>query len=258
MFFQLRPKLGVLFFKKKEKDKIFTDDTFTYFDLIHKGYPRFKTEIRNFIEKKSNFEKKSEKNFVSLNKKMKNTLPKFIAKIYSVLESESDAKVYCYTVMQDFVNNFLSSTDSRFTLREYDDTHNTMRAIWSTDKDMIPGDIPLDKESMITRAIELDSPAVYSRNKSFHIKGKGNLENGLYIDYVTVCLLKSENNKPLFSVCLDVKDEKSKNRLLALVDSNILQIISLAMKLKLQKDINRLQSNSTSMEEQDDNKIRCE
>lgn len=236
LVFAIVTKIWCRLFLKKETDKLFTGDTFTYFDLLQKGYPKFKAEIKSSIDKKSTSEKKGEKNFINLNKELKHSLPKFIAKIYSVLEGESDARAYCFAVMQDFVNNFLSSTDARFTIREYDG-NNTMRAIWSTDQDKIPGEIPLDRKNMITRAIELDSPAVYSKNKSFHVRGNGNLENGLYIDYVTVCLLKSEQGKPLFSVCLDVKDEKSRNRLLALVDSNILQIISLAMSLKLQKAI---------------------
>ncbi|MCI5129392.1 MAG: hypothetical protein D3907_13040 [Candidatus Electrothrix sp. AUS3] len=116
-----------------------------------------------------------------------------------------------------------------------------MRAIWSTDEDRLPGEIFLDGKNMIMRAIELDGPAIYSKNKRFHAKGNGNIEKGLYIDYVTACLLKGEGNNPLFSVCLDVKNQTSQNRLLTLVNSNILQIIILAMQLKLQKEIQMLQ-----------------
>jgi hypothetical protein len=245
----------LFFFLNKKSNKLFKDDTFTYFDLLYKGYPAFKMAIESSIKRKSLSIKKSEKDFVKLNKELKDSLPVFVAKIYSNINEESDAKVFCFAVMEGFTNNFLSATDARFTLREYDDDLNVMRAVWSTDKDRIPGEIALNKKNMIMRAIELDGPAVYSRNKSFHAKGNGNIEKGMYLDYVTICLLKSKDNKPLFSVCLDVKDERSKDRLLALVDSNILQIISLAMKLKLQKDIDKLQRNNSAKEKGDDNKF---
>lgn len=248
-------KAWLFFFLKKENNKTFKDDTFTYFDLLYKGYPAFKTAIESSIKRKSLAIKKSEKDFVKLNKELKDSLPTFVAKIYSNINEEADAKVFCFAVMEGFTNNFLSATDARFTLREYDENLNTMRAVWSTDKDRMPGEIALNQKNMIIRAIELDGPAVYSRNKNFHAKGNGNIEKGMYLDYATICLLKSKDNKPLFSVCLDVKDERSKDRLLALVDSNILQIISLAMKLKLQKDINKLQLDNSTKEDGDDNKF---
>ncbi|RWX48350.1 hypothetical protein VT99_11092 [Candidatus Electrothrix marina] len=241
VIFAAATRVWCCIFLNKERNKLFTDDTFTYFDLLHKGYPVFKLDVEKSINKQSIREKRNERGFVKLNKELKYDLPKFIAKIYLAIDSEADAKSYCFTVMQDFTNKFLSSTDARFTLREYNEENNTMKAIWSTDKDRVPGEIPLDRKNMITRAVELDGPAVYSKNKSFHAKGNGNIEKGLYIDYVTACLLKGEDNKPLFSVCLDVKNPKSKNRLLALVDSNVLQVIILAMQSKIQKDIWRSQ-----------------
>lgn len=238
LLFIIMIKIWHHFYMQRISSKILKTDSFEFWDLIYRGYGAFKKTIDTSIKAKIEANKKEEKTFRALNKELKNTLPQYIQLIYNNIDKPQDAKAYCYFIMEAFVNTFLSKADARFTLREFDETTNSMVSFWSTVQDQLPAPIPLDKKNMIKRSIDIDGPAIYSNNKSYHQKGNGSIECGKYDEYVSACLVKQKCGSPLFSVSIDVRGTKARQRLLALVDSNIFTIVCQAMTLKLQKELN--------------------
>jgi hypothetical protein len=218
---------------EKRKHLHSSANSYDFLRLLWEGYPNFQKKLDADIMCEEKKKIKSQRSFVILINEVKDKLPEFIANVYHTLyKCDYDSRKYCYTIMELFINEFLSKTDARFSLREYDILTNSMKCLICTDPNVIPAPIPLKKKNMIQLAAERNSPILYSRNKEWHCRGNGSIENGKYTNYVTHCLLKSKDNKPYLSICLDVKD-KASDRLIALYDSNILSIIFKAMEIKV-------------------------
>jgi hypothetical protein len=222
-------------YMQKKKHIHSLSNSFDFLRLIWEGYPNFQKKLTDDIKAEEQKKAKLRKDYINLNNEMKEKLPEFIAKVYhNMYTSEFDAIVYCYTVMQLFIDEFLSRNDARFSIREFDQGTNSMKCVACTDAKSPPAPIPLSKKNLISLSVEKRGPVLYSRNMDWHCKGNGSIEEGKYNNYVSHCLLKSENNKPYISICLDVKGEKASDRLTTLFDSNILAIIFKALETQLQ------------------------
>lgn len=209
---------------------------FTFFDFLFNGYYSFKKEFdAQFILQN---QAKIGVNPNEIHNELRDSIPRFIREIYSTVDND-DFEGYVGYVLFGFVQQFLSETDARFTLRQLNTVTNKMEAVFTTRSESLPGPIPLNKKNLINKSMKEGIPLLYSRNESehFHTKNKS-LKKGIYDDYVSYCILKTHDNKPFYSICLDVKGDRAVNRIHTLVDSNIFTLICNAIAERILNDIN--------------------
>ena len=229
IFFIYRP----LNKKLKSTDKYYI---FTFFDFLFNGYNEFKKKFDKIYTEQN--QAKIEVDTNEIHKNLQDSIPKFITEIFYTMDTE-DFEGYIGYVLFGFVQQFLSETDARFTLRQLNPESNQMEAVFTTRSDTTPGPIPLHKKNLISKSMSAGTPLIYSRNESNHYSTKNkSLQKGLYDDYVSYCILKTDDDKPFFSICLDVKGDKAVNRIHTLVDSNIFTLICEPIAEKIYANLN--------------------
>ena len=185
-------------------------------------------EKRKVLEKQ---QEKYNKTYLKVHDELKKSLPKFILDIYSSMHSkDNDFRTYSTYVMTKFINDFFSNSNARFTLRILDQNKNTMTSKITT-REIAPSDIPLNKDNMISKSLKFKKPLIYSENKKYHYDTNISIEQKIFDDYVTYCIVAKDNNIPIISVNLDVKGEESVNRMKAFVKTNIFTIVCDAITL---------------------------
>lgn len=147
-------------------------------------------------------------------------------------------------ILTTFVNSFWGIYDARFTLREYREETNTMDTLFTTRQDSIPGPIPLDDPNMITESVNQGRPLVYSDNPQFHYNTKNASIGTEYVDYVSYALMCDENNIPIWSLCLDVKNKNDSDKLKVLVHSFCFEFVCSFIITKLQLEIEKRNGNN--------------
>jgi len=230
----------------------------TYINYNNKS--RSKLELKEWLKSitKNNLNKEYSQNidfnnpdlsrFLSFHKDMRGSIIDFISEVYwsyDIQDCELDE--YLTFVLTKFINQFLSINDARFTIRAYDEESNSMVTYKTTRDDAIPGPIPLDKPNLITESALQNKPLIYSENKDFHYTTKNqSIKKGTYKDYVTYCLLETNQNRPIYSLCLDVKNQSSINKMRTLVHSLVFEIICNAIieKFLIEIEKTELENNS--------------
>ena len=212
---------------------------FTYLDFIYKGYHLFKKDLEDtFKEEHENRKIAKDTEISQTLNKLRIELVKYISDIYQTID-DADIDGYMGFVLYGFVRKFMGECDARFTIRQLDLETNKMYTVFTTKGELKPGDINIKKNNLITKSIKLGKPILYSENKKSHFKTINNsIAKGIYDDYVSYCLLKTEDGRPYYSICLDVKGEYAKQKLKVFVDSLVIEIICNAITLKLIKKIN--------------------
>ncbi len=208
---------------------------FTFFDFIYKGYAGFKKEVKN-LQQEVLVARNNEINdhrIRTINSKLKNNVPKFVYSIYATIEgSETDG--YIGYVLYEFIRKFLGECDARFTLHKLDSEKNIMKAVFSTTGENTPGDIDITQPNLISKSIEESRPIFFSEYPECHYKTKNDsISKGKYIDTMSLCIMQTEDNKPLYSISIDVKNESDKERLKVLADSLFIDILANALTTKL-------------------------
>lgn len=228
----------IFVFKPLNKKLKSTDryHVFTFFDFLFKGYYEFKKEYDSLFKEQNQAKIGLHPN--EIHNDLKDSIPRFINEIYSTVEY-NDFEGYLGYVLFGFVQQFLSETDARFTLRQLNPKTNKMEAVFTTRTDSTPGPIPLNKKKLITKSMKEGVPLIFSRNESEHYRTRNkSLEKGLYDDYVSYCILQTDDNKPFYSICLDVKGDTAVNRIHTLVDSNIFTLICNPIAERILIDLN--------------------
>ncbi len=206
---------------------------YTFFDFLFRGYKDFKKDFDELLSKHDKYGLEKEVHY-----ELKESIPKYISDIFSASEDE-DFEGFIGFILLGFVHQFLSETDARFTLRQINEEQTKMETIFTTREDSIPGSIPINKKNLIKRSMNLGVPLLYSRNKDHHYNTRNkSLKRGIYDEYVSYCLLKTGDNKPYFSICLDVKGEIAVNRVRTLVDSNYFTLICNLIAERIYKELN--------------------
>ncbi|WP_394701069.1 hypothetical protein [uncultured Acetobacteroides sp.] len=219
--------------RKIERNK--SDRLFTFFDFLYKGYYSFQSDLEATFKEANVNTDKNEESLIKIHQNLREDIIEFINEIYETID-DADIDGYIGYVLFGFVQKFLSECDARFTLRRLDSSQNKMVAIFSTREDIHPGDIDLRKKNLISLSLNLNKPVIYSENMKNHYKTSNNsIHKGKYEDYVSFCLLKTVDNKPFYSICLDVKGENAKKRMKAFVDSLVFDVICSAIALKFIK-----------------------
>jgi hypothetical protein len=228
------------------KAEIFVDGVISYADLMSKGYPGFKKELK---EAKEDNEKKiyeTNTKMIKVINDITDPVSKFINRIYRIAYDkpfkEADPMAYILFVLVNFIRYFLSESEARIFLRKLNPERKQMEVIKTT-SNSIPSAIPLNKQNMITASMEAEKPLIYSQNKKLNYDTGKSHKQGKYIDYVTYCLLKTRDGKPLYSVTLDVKNEETQKKMLALVESHFFEIICEPIKVKLAELTRKEKSN---------------
>lgn len=148
-----------------------------------------------------------------------------VFEFYSDFEN-CDLMSYLTSILTTFVNEFFGTIDARFTIRNFVEKTKTMNTVVTTRQDAIPGPIPINTNNMICESAKLGKPIFYSEHSNYHYKTSNHsIEKGVYIDYVSYALLTTEDEQPVWSLCLDVKTKAAANRLKALVHSGYFELI---------------------------------
>lgn len=179
--------------------------------------------------------------FLKSQEDMKLTVFEIISDLYcnTGLE-EYSSKEFAIYVLSTFIVDFIGFNDARFTLRAYNPDTDAMETVISTRQDAIPGPIPLSSANLISESAKQGKPLIYSENKEHHYTSSNkSIDNGVYHDYVSYCLIETEDNLPRISVCLDVKHPTAVNRLKVMVHSLIFEIICRPLIEKILNDIER-------------------
>jgi len=209
---------------------------FTFLDFLFKGYYEFKKEYDSLFKEQN--QAKIGVHHNEIHSDLRDSIPRFINEIYSTVDY-NDFEGYLGYVLFGFVQQFLSETDARFTLRQLNPDTNKMEAVFTTRTDSMPGPIPLNKKNLINKSMREGVPIIFSRNESDHYQTKNkSLKKGFYDDYVSYCILQTDDNKPFYSICLDVKGDTAVNRIHALVDSNIFTLICNPIAERILIDLN--------------------
>ena len=146
-------------------------------------YPFFMSAIGLFQEEVNKLIEKSVRNKTKINasifKSLKNSLPKFVCDLnLTLVDQDNDYNLIdfsCY-VLERFISTFLSHTDARFSIREYDHNTNSMVAVFSTRHDDLPSPIPLNRKNLISHSMKMHKPVIFSRNKKYHYDTKKKLK----------------------------------------------------------------------------------
>lgn len=242
---------------KAGKSKIPSDlSGVTYVDL--EKISRARLEIKNWlniISKEKNlfltlnkdikFDTEDFKYFIGYQEDMRDSVIDFVSEIYWAYDLEDhDLIEFLTLVLTKFINNFIGINDARFTIRQYNDETDCMDTLITTRQDAIPGPIPLNKPNLITESAIQNKPLIYSENKHLHFNTSNNsIKKGVYQDYVSYCLLETNENKPIYSICLDVKNPTAINRMKALVHSLVFEIICVPIIEKFEIEIDKLNNN---------------
>ena len=162
--------------------------------------------------------------------KIKEAISKFTKEVFSYDEKtlkRMNFDVFIFSVLQCFVQFFIGSEEGRFTIRKVKEKDNkmVMEAFITTRENSSPRDIPLDETNMISESAKRGGvPLIYSENKNFHYTSIGENKSNNYIEYVTYCFHK-KNNNPFFSVNLDVSTENAAKKLRYLVHTQLFEIL---------------------------------
>jgi hypothetical protein len=211
---------------------------------FYDGIKKFRQNIKKDIENERKRQLEYGKTLLGIHKNLDEVLPKFISNIYANIDYYNNFKEYALYVMSEFISTFFSKNDARFTLRQIDYSKNEMIAILTTRTDKKPTPIPLSSKNMIIASMKDEKPKIYSRNPDNHFDTGKSIKNDIYQDYVTFCLFKDDNNKPVLSINLDVKGEQAMKRMEVLVDTSIFEIISRALIVYIEKQRNSNVPNS--------------
>lgn len=216
---------------KKLKNYDNEDEDLEFFVFLMNGYHEFKKKINLRLKEIKKEEQKYNKTYLKVHEELKDSLPKFILDIYSnMYAKDDDFRTYSTYVMTKFINDFFSNTNARFTLRILDQNKHEMKCKITT-RDKIPSNIPLKQKNMISQSLKQSKPLIYSENKEFHFDTNNSIETKIFDDYVTYCIIVKDNNIPIISVNLDVKNEESVDRMKAFVKTNIFTIVCDAIAL---------------------------
>lgn len=169
----------------------------------------------------------------SLQKSMNQYIDYLYGTKYSIAKLE--LKQYILLVLTSFVDRFWGQHNARFTIRKYNARSKSMKAYMTTHQDHTPGDIPLSKPNMISNSFRLSRPLIYSENKEFHYNTKNNSIGKEYIDYVSYAFYPNKGNKPLWSLCLDVKRPQDVDILKMLVHSHYFEFVCSFIDFRLNK-----------------------
>lgn len=194
---------------------------FTILDLFKDGYSSFKDEFDVEWNKVIDENKKERSLYKDTLEEIRPSYLTFINDINSKdYFNDLEIEVFLTTVITQFIYNFFGDYNARLTLREYDQSTNSMITKITTRKGTIPKPIPLDKPNLVSKSAELSKPLIYSENLDFHFNtSNSSIEQGVYSDYVTYCLLEDENDNPVYSISLDVKGKTAALRMKTLVHS---------------------------------------
>lgn len=221
---------------KKVEDFDDKDENLEFFNLLMNGYGEFKRNIDYKLKEISKKEEKYNKTYLKVHDELKDSLPKFIIKIYSRMHNKNDNfTAYATFVMQTFINDFFSNSNARFTLRVLDSESNEMVAEKTT-RDKLPTSIPLSSPNMIKQSLKVNKPLIYSEHKKYHYDTSISIQQKVFDDYVTYCI-EANGSTPVISVNLDVKGEESVNKMKAFVKTNIFTIVcdSITLNYNIQK-----------------------
>ncbi len=207
------------------------DPDLEFFNLLMNGYYNFKENISVKIKEIEKNKASYNKTFLRVHKDLSERLPSFIINIYSYIHTnDDDFTKYATYVMQSFINEFFANSNASFTLRVYNEDINSMKAEITTRK-VPPNNIPLSEPNMISESLKLKKPLIYSENLEVHFDTKQSMHKNKFDDYVTYCIIETENSMPAVSLNLDVKGEESVNRMQAFVKTNIFTIVCDAISL---------------------------
>jgi hypothetical protein len=201
------------------------------------GYIEFKNEIEQLKKDSTQDNELNNSDILDVHKKLSTNLPLFIKEIYYAGCKEYKLEDYITFVMSKFVSIFFAENNARFTFRELNEETNSMVTEISTKVESRPSPIPLDKKNLITLSAEKGEPVIFSRNVDYHYDTGKTIKNKVFNDYVTYCLMLTKEGKPYFSINLDVKEGEASENMKALVDSSIFTIVSNAIVLKIENNL---------------------
>lgn len=200
----------------------------TVLDFLYDGYKKFKENLEKIMAEEKEERKTIEEGVLNLSHNLEDDIVNFVATIYETVE-HNDIAGYVGYVLLDFINRFLGQTDARFTLRQLNLDKNVMEAKLTSRHDKVPGDIKLNEDNLIVESLQQGRPVLFSEKKGKHQRTKNDSLNNIYDEYVSNCLVVTEDGRPYISISLDVKGENSVNRLRAFVNSAIFSIICEAL-----------------------------
>ncbi len=212
-------------FKSQYSKSIFLNECITFLNLLRYGYDGLIENIKKGIEKNERKLLEDQRSLIHVMQDLGEDISLFLITIYKLSFTEVDPKGYAYYVLNEFVNKFLSSQESRFTIRKLNN-NNEMEVFLTTSEKRPPTNIPLNKVNMITQSLRYKKPLIYSRNTEYHYNTQKSIAHGVYNDYVTYVLISdSSGEKPLISVNLDVRSRETQRKMIALVDSSLFRMI---------------------------------
>jgi hypothetical protein len=210
---------------------------YNFLDFIFMGYNEFKNEIEQLKRNATKDNELNNSDILDVHKKLSTNLPLFIKEIYDAGCKEFKLEDYITFVMSKFVSIFFAENNARFTFRELNEETNCMVTVLSTKIESKPSPIPLDKKNLITLSAEKGEPVIFSRNVDHHYDTGKTIKNKIFNDYVAYCLMLTKEGKPYFSINLDVKEGEAAENMKALVDSSIFTIVSNAIVLKIENNL---------------------
>jgi hypothetical protein len=232
--------LGVYIFTynplKKKHETLNEIRVLTFLDFLYNGYHKFKEDLEKNNLELDKIKKKNQSNYIKTISGMDESLRSFIHRMFITLSTDTDADGYVSYFISEFIETFFGTSNARFTFRKLDDAGKNMITILTTSNNE-PAPIPINKRNLIEQSRKIGKPLIRSRYKHFHHKTKNDSHgNNKYDDYVSYCLVESDKNVPLVSLSLDVKGEAAIQRMHALVDSSIYQIICQILTTKILED----------------------
>lgn len=228
-FFTYRPL-------KKKHEALNNIRVLTFLDFLYNGYHMFKDQLEKNNLELDKINKKNQNHYIKTIAEMDESLRSFIHRMFVTLNAATQVDGYISYFISEFIETFFGTSNARFTFRQLDDSEKNMVTILTTSENE-PAPIPLNKRNLIEQSRKSGKPLIRSRNKHFHHKTQNDSHgNNKYDDYVSYCLIESDNNKPLVSLSLDVKGEAAVQRMHSLVDSSIYQIICQVLTTKILED----------------------
>lgn len=206
-------------------------------DCIFEGHVKINKKINKYKSNLKEEKVKYDESILKVHNVVKKNLPLFVNSMYRDSIEYDKFTDYVVYVFEDFIDTFFAKVHASFTLREIDDTKKNMIAI-ATTRESMPSNIPLNSNNLISFSAKDKEAKIYSRCKEKHFCTNKSIKNGIYDDYVTYCLFTTKDGTPAMSINFDVAGEEAVNKMRALVDTSIFDIIYFAMNNYL--DIKRL------------------
>lgn len=187
-----------------------------------------------------NFEEPEIKKFLQNYEEVSSDIYEYMYYISNSIDFDNTTTDLCVIqILTSFVEYFWGRPNARFTVRQYDAKSNTMITRLTTRQKRLPGDISLSKNNMITESAKKKKPLIYSEHPEYHFRTCNNSIGTKYIDYVSYALQNDNNGIPMFSVCLDVKDNRDATRLKLLVHTGFFEYICSLINKKLYNEIKK-------------------